>query len=209
MFIRSFLFSLIVVFFVAPAQAQYAEEFNITLANNSETEQQAADLLNKILNTYDLGQWVWTKDIFIGDEARPHSHPVLTLSARSWNRESALLATFVHEQFHWYLDENLEAQEKIIAKLRKAYPEVPVGFPNGGRDEYSTYVHLIVCMFEYQAMEKLLWKEQARNSLKKYRHYQWIYEKVLAEDPAIYAAIEKGGLSLPENWFLKSYIFLS
>lgn len=199
MFIRAFLFLWAAVFFVAPAQAQYAEEFNITLPNNSETEQKAADLLRKILNTYDLDQWVWTNDIVIGDDTNPHSHPVLTLSSRSWNRETSMLATFVHEQFHWYLDANPEAQEIIIAELRKAYPEVPVGFPNGGRDEYSTYVHLIVCMFEYQAMEKLLGKEQARNSLKKYRHYQWIYEKVLAEDPAIYSAIETGGLSLPEN----------
>jgi hypothetical protein len=39
---------------------------------------------------------------------------------------------------------NLIQTEKAIKELKKIYTNVPVGFPEGGMDEYSTYLHFLV-----------------------------------------------------------------
>lgn len=158
----------------------------IELEHGSEGEQAAADQLRRLLDAYDVARWTWTERVRIDETAIPHSHPVLTLHTRSVGAGLDQLATYLHEQFHWWVDERSDAEGAAIAEFRELFPEVPVAANGGGgaRDEYSTYLHLIVCDLEFQAMAALVGDARAREILASYRHYRWIYDQVLT-DPRV------------------------
>jgi hypothetical protein len=103
--------------------------FTIELKQKSRPEQQTKDQLERLLGTYDIQQWIFTKSILIDDTAIPHSHPVLTLSTRHIKDDELLLSTFIHEQFHWWASGNNDGTQKSIAELRGMFPKVPVGVP--------------------------------------------------------------------------------
>lgn len=71
-----------------------------------------------------------------------------------------------------------------MAAFREVYPDVPSGNPEGARDADSTYLHLIVCDLEYQAMTKLVGPARAAEVLDATTHYTWIYDRVLT-DPKV------------------------
>ena len=93
----------------------------------------------------------------------PHSHPVLTLNTRYLDdQHTAQLATFVHEQIHWFLADHMDCAktDAALTELRVLYPTVPTELPTGARGERSTYLHLIVCTLELQALTELLGAER-------------------------------------------------
>jgi hypothetical protein len=113
----------------------------------------------------------------------PHSHPVLTLNTRY--SDLPLLATFLHEQMHWRVDELKDEHAKAaMAEFRRLFPDAPGREGGGARDVFSTYLHLIVCDLELQAVTQLVGESQARQVLREWTHYPWIYSRVL-EDPQI------------------------
>ena len=113
-------------------------KLEIALKQGTPDEARTRDQLLRLLATYDLSPWIYTKSIMIDERAIPFSHPVLTLHARHVKDDDLLLSTFVHEQFHWFLTERREATEQAIADLRKLFPTVPAGGTAGAPDEYST-----------------------------------------------------------------------
>jgi hypothetical protein len=155
--------------------------FKIELKQNSRTEQQTKDQLERLLRTYDIKQWIFTNSVLIDDTAIPHSHPVLTLSTRHIKDDELLLSTFVHEQFHWWASENNGATRQSIAELREMFPKVPAGAPEGAADENSSYLHLVVCYLEHRAMRELLGELKSRQIMEFWAndHYTWIYKTVL------------------------------
>jgi hypothetical protein len=93
-----------------------------------------------------------------------------------------LLATFVHEQFHWWASgKNIDATRQAITELRAMFPKVPVGAPEGAVDENSTYLHLVVCYLEYRAMRELLGELRSKQIMEFWAtdHYTWVYKTVL------------------------------
>jgi hypothetical protein len=98
-----------------------------------------------------------------------------------------LLSTFVHEQFHWFLAERREPTELAIADLRKLFPTVPAGGAAGARDEYSTYLHLLVCYLERQADLRVLGELKTKQVMDFWAtdHYTWIYEMVIGRSKEI------------------------
>ena len=84
---------------------------DIALKHGTSNEAQTRDQLQRLLATYDLSPWIYTKSIVIDERAIPFSHPVLTLHTRHLTDDELLLSTFVHEQFHWFLAERPEATE--------------------------------------------------------------------------------------------------
>lgn len=154
----------------------------ITLKHGDEPERQTQAQLERLLRTYDVRPWIFTDEIVIesGPDVIPHSHPVLTLSTDALN-EDLLLSTFVHEQLHWFMGSRSEDVEKAVADLKTLFPKVPVGYPDGARNEYSTYLHLLVCTLEDDAMRRLLGESRARQVLETLTtsHYRWIYRQVL------------------------------
>jgi hypothetical protein len=177
----------------APAAAQSGVE--ISLANGTEAEQNTREQLLRLLDEHAVEPWIYTRRIVIDERAIPHSHPVLTLHTRHLREDLHLLATFVHEQFHWLANERAEARDMAIAELRERFPAAPAGGPQGARDQYSTYLHLVVCDLELQAMTKLVGGERARATLAEWTHYTWIYDRVL-NDPNVREVTAKHGLLL-------------
>jgi|SRR5688572_33228134 hypothetical protein len=168
---------------LAFARTVTAETLEITLKHGTAAEAQTREQLQRLLATYDLSPWIYTKSIVIDERAIPFSHPVLTLHTRHAKEDELLLSTFVHEQFHWFLAERREATKAAIADLRKLFPSVPAG----ERDEYSTYLHLLVCYLEQQAVVRVLGELKAKHVMDFWAtdHYTWVYQTVISRSHEI------------------------
>jgi hypothetical protein len=119
----------------------------LTLARGSAAERAVAASLTGLLSRYDLSPWEFTSSVLIDAAAPfPHSHPVLTLNAR--NGGTFLLGAHLHEQLHWFCTSRWAEASSVLEELRRRYPAMPVGLPEGARDEQSTYLHLLVCWQE-------------------------------------------------------------
>ncbi len=177
---RRFLFCVIVLAMTRAAFGQATLE--IALKHGSPDEARTRDQLQRLLAAYDVSPWIYTRSIVVDERAIPFSHPVLTLHTRHAKDDELLLSTFVHEQFHWFLTERREATDQAIADLRKLFPTVPAGGTAGARDEYSTYLHLLVCYLEQQADLQLLGELKTRQVMEFWAtdHYTWVYQTVLS-----------------------------
>jgi hypothetical protein len=166
----------------------------IRLVTDDRRSEATRDQLGRILATHDLSRWLFTRDVDIDARAIPHSHPVLTLHTRHLERDDLVLATFLHEQLHWYLvGANQDAVNSAFEDLRALFPSAPVGFPDGAIDEESTYLHLIVNYLEGRAVAAVLGEEAARIVLEHWTsdHYCWIYRTVLDHGRAIHDILER------------------
>src|ERR1041384_65442 len=162
--------------------ASYSQTgIDITLKRGTKGEGLTKAQLQRLLKTYDLSKWIFTRSVIIEEDAIPHSHPVLTLSARHTKDDELLLSSFVHEQVHWFLSQNHDATEQAKKDLRALLPKVPADFPEGASDEESTYLHLIVNYLEYRADRELLGELKGRQVMEFWSndHYKWIYKTVL------------------------------
>ena len=163
--------------------------------SGSDDERATKAQLERLLATLPLQQWLFTHTVQIQDRTIPHSHPVLTIGSNAGN-DTSLAATFVHEQLHWFLETPMT--DSAIADLRKIYPKVPWGPPDGARNEYSTYLHLLVGLLEFDGTAALFGEDAARRTLGGWRHYQWIYREVLERPARIRAVLEARGLAKPD-----------
>ena len=163
------------------ATSHAQDGIEIRLKNNSAAEEATRVQLQRLLRAYDLAGWTFTKSVLVDEKTTPHSHPVLTLSARHVRDDELLLSTYVHEQIHWFLTQNSERTEAAKKELRAMFPKVPVSGPEGARDEESTYLHLLVVYLEYRADRELLGELRARQVMEFWAndHYTWIYRTVL------------------------------
>lgn len=183
---------------LVPLQAQ-AGRLGIELADGTPEEAQARTQLHRLVREFDLAPWLFTRRVRIQAMAIPHSHPVLTLNTRYLGRDEAQVATFVHEQLHWFLGgERRAATDAAIAELRTLYPDAPDGPPAGARDLESTYLHLLVCALEHQAMRRLYGDEVAERTLRGWRHYPWVYAEVLDRPGPIWDILRRHGLDDPD-----------
>jgi hypothetical protein len=182
----------------APAAPPKPSPIEIELKQAGPDEAATRDQLQRLLREHDLERWIFTRKVVIDGTPRliPHSHPVLTLSTEYLKDDELLLATFVHEQLHWYLEENQERAKPALEELRKLYPDAPSGPPGGARDLESTYRHLIVCYWEIRAAKELLGELRGFQVAQFWAndHYMWVYRKVMEEGYKIGPVIHKHGL---------------
>src|SRR5262249_55226684 len=75
----------------------------IDLAHGTERERRTKDTLERLLGTYDLKKYTFTKRVVIEERAINHAFPVLTLNVRFASSPDELLSTYIHEQLHWHL----------------------------------------------------------------------------------------------------------
>lgn len=189
-----FIITLFITFCSLSAMAQ-SPEITFTTKNDTDPEKAVIPRVQEILDKYDLSKWVFTDKIIIEAFAIPHSHPVLTLNTKPQSQDE-LLSTFIHEQLHWYVDENKDSELKAIADFKKEYKNVPHGNREGAKDEYSTYLHLIVCYLEFKSMAMLVGEERAEKVMRETNHYTWIYETVLKDRDLIGKIIASNKLNL-------------
>ena len=140
------------------SKARHPAGLDIKLAHGDAAEVQTRDQLLRLLKTYDVERWIFTRSLVIDTNlaSSRHSHPVLTLSTRHGKDDDLLLSTFVHENLHHFLTQHSEQTDAAKKELRKIFPKVPVGYPDGADSEDSGYLHLIVNYLEYQADKELL-----------------------------------------------------
>jgi hypothetical protein len=173
------------------------EDIRISLANNSSAEQAKKAQVLRLIEQYDLEKWWFTEKMVIDEATRsPFSHPVLTLGASRPNSDLSGLSQLLHEQIHWYEDSRKEQVKNTISALKKLYPKVPVGYPEGARSESSTYLHLAVCLMELDALTAIVGQDKARGVVAnngKY-FYKWIYKTVLKDEDKIRDVLKNNDL---------------
>jgi hypothetical protein len=173
----------------------YNQNLKIGLVNNTENEIKTKLKLTQVLEEYDVNKWIFTDTLKIAERSIPHSHPILTLNTRPTS-DLGLLSVFIHENIHWFLEEN-EVQAKLaIETLKLKFQNVPVGKRKGARSEFSTYLHLLVCNLEYEAMKKVTNKRAAQIVIKRKRYYTWIYEQVLEHNDYLNTLIKEMELEI-------------
>jgi len=158
-----------------------AQKIEISLKNNTPDEAKTKAQLERLIAAHDLTKWTFTRKVEIDEKVIPHSHPVLTMSARHIKDDELLLSTYVHEQIHWHLVNLSKETDEAIKELRVLFPKVPAGGPEGARDENSTYLHLLVCYLEYRADRELMGELKAKQVIEFWStdHYNWVYRTVL------------------------------
>lgn len=170
----------------------------IKIASGSEEQKKYRDRLLKVINRYGgLNRWLFTRQVLIDNSTFSHSHPVLTLGAKSPSvkTDSELLSVFLHEQMHWHLSQNPAKLRLAMKDLRGAYPRVKVGREEGGaRNEESTYLHLLVCLLEVEALTELLGRRRAFDLILKKPYYAWIYRTVASDYSSLKGLVERRGL---------------
>lgn len=182
------------LFLFGSAWQQDHTKIEIMLYRGTPFEQKGREQLLRFLERYDLKPWIFTQKVIIQSWVIPHSHPILTLNTKYLYNDIRQLSTFIHEQIHWFANSKQKAVNEAIKECRQLYPEVPVGGKEGARSEYSSYLHLIICWLELDAMVHLVGEELARRTLAEKEYYVWIYKRVLEEGDVIKAVLKKHNL---------------
>lgn len=150
-----------------------------------------------LAKVYDLKPFLYTKKIHVQSYVVPHSHPTLTLNTRNAEKPHRQLATWLHEEFHWWAEMKPQEIKKSIQDFKKLYPKLPAG---GAHNDHSTYLHLTICYLEYRALVYFLGQRHALKVLadivKNDKIYPWIYDQVLT-NPEIGKIVRKHKLLPP------------
>ena len=179
---------------------------SISLVNDSQAERRLAQQLNELFETYGLERYFYTETVQIEDGVIPHSHPILTLSPSTFGTQyldnpNALLATYIHEQMHWFtlLETHKDNGSKAKHHFEKLYPDLPLDLPKGCGSRFSNYLHITVNWLEYDSLRTLLGAEKAYTELTGRNFYTSIYALVLENDADIKETLRQHNLLLPER----------
>jgi hypothetical protein len=179
-------------------------EIVIDLSRAETGAEAAREMLSDLCVRHDLSRWEYTDKVRIAPYEIPHSHPILTLNSQyaigPGKDEDLFLATYIHEQLHWALDEYLEQETaQVIEIFKSRYPDFHKAEPLTAKDEYSTYLHILVNWLEYAIMTELVGPKLAAEVISKYRHYTKIYQIVVQDFAEIEKTLTKAGfLPLPQ-----------
>jgi len=157
-------------------------KLNITLKHNSAGEQKRKEQIERLAEKYDLAKYTITRDLVIDQEAANHSSPVLTQNLRFLDNDDRALSAYVHEQAHWLLMERHRGQARqMLPELIRLYPNIDITRPHCDGYQGSSYMHLVVLMLEWQALEDLLGVDRARAVMefKRQDHYKDLYATVM------------------------------
>jgi hypothetical protein len=157
-------------------------ELRTTTGN--EREVAAVAQLEGLLERYDLSRWCFTDVCRVQSMVVPRSHPVLRLNTRHLGDDDQALSTFLHEQLHWWLYQHPGADGAIEA-VRARWPEPPGATDGGAANAFSTWLHLVLCPLEMQAVEEVLGHDLPQ-AARASGHYSWIYQQV-QQDPSWFA----------------------
>jgi hypothetical protein len=168
----------------------------IGLKNNAEDERQTRAQLEGLFDRYDLSPWMLAPAIEIDRDAIPHSHPVLTLHTRHLRDDLLLLSTLIHEEGHWRFDRDRTACAAAVTALQTAFPDLPLGFPDGADTAESNYENLVVVAWEDEGMQRLVGELAARQVMEFWAsdHYRALYRTVLDHRREVRAILRAQGL---------------
>jgi hypothetical protein len=145
-----------------------------------------------------LANYEYTRHVRVVPASTTHSHPILTLGTRFAESEDHLLATYLHEQMHWYLwrlgGPDHDPVAPFFDELVRRYPKAPTRLPDGARNYEQTYVHLVVCWLELHAVAEFIGWERAAALADTNYGYRWIYRTVVRDRDALQALFEHHGI---------------
>lgn len=155
------------------------ESLNVVTRHNAPEEVALKARVEAVVVRYQLGKWLYTKDIRIDKDAwPPHSHPVLTLGVRKAmpDDDLYLVGSLLHEQFHWHMVLNSKFMpDETRALVQAKFPGLDPRQPKGSGDESSTYNHVLVCYMEYKALAGIFGEAAALSAIKSHPFYTGIY----------------------------------
>ncbi len=180
------------------ARGQPEFRIDIDVSHAEREAMRIRDLLAALRQRHDLSPYEYTRFIQIVPAGPTHSHPILTLGTRFAESEDHLLATYLHEQMHWYLWRLGGVDHDPVApffdELVRRYPKAPTRLPDGARNYEQTYIHIVVCWLEIAAMTQLVGKERARALCDTHWGYRWIYRTVRRDSEALGDLLTEHGL---------------
>ena len=145
-----------------------------------------------------LARFEYTRHVRIVPASATFSHPILTLGTRFADSEDHLLATYLHEQMHWYLWQLGGPDHDPVApffdELVRRYPKAPTRLPEGARNFEQTYVHLVVCWLELNAASEFIGWDRAAALAETNYGYRWIYRTVVRDWEALGKLYEQHGI---------------
>lgn len=145
-----------------------------------------------LAQVYDLSPFLYTKKINVESKVIPHSHPVLTLNTRHAENPKKILAMWMHEELHWWMDKNSKATAAAVKELKKIYPDAPKGM---GATADSTFLHLLVCYLEMRTLALYVGEKESKviieDIMRKDKIYPWVYYQVLYKNFAIKKILKK------------------
>ena len=146
------------------------------------------EMLIALSTKYALGPYEYCKEVSIAPGVLPYSHPVIRLNTALFT-ETALLATYIHEQMHWYVTwyslKHTDQWRAVWAALEQRYPDPPIGRGEGADTLASTHLHLIVNWLEIEALSSLIGAQAARAHVANMHYYRWIYASVIRDWQAL------------------------
>lgn len=171
---------------------------DIDLAHAEREAARIRDWLLALRRRHDLARYEYTRLVQVVPAGPTHSHPILTLGTRFADTEDQLLATYLHEQMHWYLWRFGGPDHDPIApffdELVRRYPKAPTRLPEGARNYEQTYLHLVVCRLELEAVADLIGRERTDVLCDTVWGYRWIYRTVRLDWEALGALLAGHGL---------------
>jgi hypothetical protein len=167
----------------------------------SEAEREAARVKTWLLalrQRHDLTRFEYTKLVQVVPAGKTFSHPILTLGTRFTETEDHLLATYLHEQMHWYLYHLGGIDHDPIApffdELVRRYPQAPTRLPEGARNYDQTYAHLVINWLELAAVAEFIGRDRALALADTAYGYRWIYRTVVKDWDALGTLFEANGI---------------
>ncbi len=151
----------------------------IGTASDHPRELRTATELRALLVTHDVSGLQWTSRVTIDHHAVAHSHPVLVLDTRC--QGDPLLATYVHQQLHWWIATH-PGLRNAIADTQQTWATVPTANGGGADSQGQTRVELIVCHLERRAMHHIIGDTRSRLLLRDQigtgKVHPWVYAQI-------------------------------
>jgi hypothetical protein len=158
---------------------------DIDLEHAAREAGRVARMLARLRARHDLTRFEYTLHVRVVPASQTYSHPILTLGTRFAETEDHLLATYLHEQMHWYLwrlgGPDHDPVEAFFDELVRRYPKAPTQLPEGARSYEQTYLHIVVCFLELKAVAEFIGFDRAAELAKTQYGYRWIYKTVLRD----------------------------
>jgi hypothetical protein len=126
-----------------------------------------------------LRRYEYTRHVRIVPASATFSHPILTLGTRFAESEDHLLATYLHEQMHWYLwrlgGPDHDPVLPFFDELVRRYPKAPT-------------------RLELHAVAEFIGWERAAALAETNYGYRWIYRTVVRDREALGALFTEHGI---------------
>ncbi len=152
--------------------------------------------LLQLAQVYDLSAFYYTTKIFVKDKVLTHSHPVLTINTKHAHFPKRILASFLHEEFHWWVLRKPKETEQAIKLIDRYYPKLAAK----GKVRHSLMKHVIVCYLEYRALKFVLNESEAdkisQQNIRE-KNYPWVYQEMLAKNELLESILAKSQLFPP------------